>query len=416
MAPRVRWFGWVILLAGAGMLTLGLGQTRAQTLEEGWSKLEEKYKGGPEGLARGFTKGSRVDPNDRNHREAIDLLAKVYTYGVYLRKLDTQPNAIAKDFDAFSTLVDRDILSAKDPQAMQTFAEIFRDRVRIHALEVIQFKNALPIHKIHNARLLAKIAKLGDPQLADTLITVLKDPQQNDGVRYYVLQGLATLIPKLPPEQQSRCAVALVEFLEQKKGPGKNATPEEIEGFRFFRREAVRALAKTRAPAVNDKVRPALVLARFAGNDASIQPPPRIDERVEAAIGLAHMQAPPKDKQYQVDYAAGQIAKCLGALAQEAERERANKEIRTHPWKILAAQLTEALADLKRNNEKNPYVVQIADKGTQLLTKIINSAQISPNEQTWWSSPQSDPPSKELFQGLADSVVRPGQSSEQSEK
>jgi hypothetical protein len=409
MLLQLRWFGWVILLAMVGTLTMGQGQSRAQTLNEGWNVLEGKFKGGPEGLARGFTKGAKVDRDDKNHREAIDLLAKVYTYGVYLQKLEMKPNAIAKDFDAFSTLVDRDI--ARDPQGMQTFAEIFRDRVRVHALEVLQFPNARPIHKLHNARILAKVAKLGDPQLARVLIDVLKDPKQNDGVRYYMLDGLAALVPQLPPPQQAECATALVEFLKEKKGPRKNATPEEIEGAHVFRREAIRALAKIRTPVVNDKVRPALVLAQFAGNDASIQPPPRIDERVEAAIGLARMQAP-KDKQYQVDYAAGQIGKCLGALAQEAESERANREMQAHPWKIYAAQLKEALEDLKKNNGNNNYVVQIATRGADLLNKVITGAQINANELTWWSSPQSDPPSKELFQGSADSAIKPGQPSE----
>src|SRR5579875_1331067 len=271
MAPQFRWFGGAVLWA-IGMLAVPGGQVFAQTLNEGWNVLEGKYKGGPQGLVLGFLKGSRVDPNDKNHLEAIDLLAKIYTYGVYLRKLETKPNEIAKDFDAFSNYVDRDILKARDPQAMRTFVEIFRDRVRVHALEVIQFKNASPIHKIHNARILAKIAHLGQKELADTLITVLKDSQQNDAVHYYMLNGLAVLIPQLQPPQQASCAVALVEFLEQKKGPGQNATPEEIDGFRLFRREAIRALAKVRIPSVDDKIRPALVLARFAGNDAAIQP------------------------------------------------------------------------------------------------------------------------------------------------
>jgi hypothetical protein len=416
MAPRLGWFGWVALLTVVAMLTAGLKQIHAQTLNEGWNKLEEKYNGGARNLAHGFLKGSRVDPNDKNHLEAIDLQAKTYTYGVYLQKLETQPNLIARDFDALSKAIDRDILKARDPQSMQTFAEIFRDRVRVHALEVIQFDKAKPIHKIHNARILAEIAKLGQSELADTLISVLKDSKQNDAVRYEMLKGLDTLIPHLQPPQKAKCAVALVEFLEQKKGPHKKATQEEIDGFCFFRRAAIRALAKIHNPAIDDKVRPALVLARFAGNDASIQPPPRIDERIEAAIGLARMQAPPKDKQYQVDYAAGQIAKCLGALAQAADSERANKDTRIHPWRLLSALLKDALEDLKKRNDKNTYVVQIVDRGTRLLNQVINGQQINPNEQTWWTSPQSDPPSKELFQGSPDSVVKPAPPSEEPEK
>lgn len=417
MAPRMRRFGWMGLLAVVATLTVELRRIRAQTLNEGWSVLERKYNEGPRGLATGFLKGSRVDANDKNHFEAIDLHAKIYTYGVYLRKLETQANAIAKDFDSFVNEIDRDILKARDAQSMQTFQEIYRDRVRVHALEVIQFKDARPIHKIHNARVLAEVARLGQRELADTLILVLKDKEQNDAVRYEMLKGMVTLIPLVQPQQQAKCAEALVEFLEQKKGPGEKATPEEIEGFRWLRREAVRALAKIRTPALNNnKVRPALVLARFAGNDVSIQPPPRIDERVEAALGLARMQAP-KDKQYQADYAAGQIAKCLGVLVQSAEAERAEKkDTRTRPWRLLAALFKDALADLKKNNDKNKYVVGIADRGTALLTQVLRGEQINNNEQTWWTSPDSDPPSKELFQGSADSVIKPGLPSEKEEK
>jgi hypothetical protein len=416
----MSWFGWLGLWAVVATLTLELSQIPAQTLNEGWNKLEEKYNAGARNLALGFLKGARVDPNDRNHQDAIDLFAKTLTYGVYLQKLDTQTNAIAKDFDALSNAIDKDILRARDTQSMQTFQEIFRDKIRIHALEVIQFKDARPIHKLHNARVLAEIAKLGQPDLAATLITVLKDPQQTAGVHYYVLKGLTTLIPQLQPPQQAKCAVALVEFLEQQKGLHKNAAPEEIDGYRVLRREAVRALAKTHTPAIDDKVRPALVLARFAGNDERIQPPPRVDERVEAAIGLARMQAPPKDRQYQVDYAAGQIAKCLGALAQAASSELSNREAakdtRMHPWRILAATLKEALDDLKKRNEKNQYVAKIADQGAKVLNQVSKGEQIRGNELTWWGSSDSDPQSKELFQGSPDSVVKAAPPSEQSEK
>src|SRR5690348_9286247 len=119
MAPRMSWFGWLGLLAVVATLTLELRQIPAQTLNEGWNKLEEKYNAGARNLALGFLKGARVDSNDRNHQEAIDLFAKTLTYGVYLQKLDTHSNAIAKDFDALSNAIDKDILKARDAQSMQ---------------------------------------------------------------------------------------------------------------------------------------------------------------------------------------------------------------------------------------------------------------------------------------------------------
>jgi hypothetical protein len=426
MAPRYRILAWAFFWAVVGILTSETGQARAQTLDEGWNVLDGKYRSVKGRLAYILKGQERVEPTDRSQAEAIDLLAKYYTYSVYLRKLDTELGGIRKDYGEFEKEIDG-ILNSQNRDALQPLVEALRDKVRIHALEVIQLKEARPIHKLYNARVLAKIAKLGQPALADTLITVLNDPQQNDGVRYYIFEAMGTLLSQTQPQQsqpllskdlQAKCAEALVTFLEQRKGPDKNASPEEIDGFRLLRREAVRALAKIHTPAFNDKVRPALVLARFAGNDERIQPPPRIDERLEAAIGLARME-PGKDKRYQADYAAGQVAKCLGAFAHMADNERTskddrtNKDAHTYPYRLYAAYLKDSLEAMKKISEKNMYVVQIADRGTQVLNKVLGSAEINPNEQTWWRSSQSDPPSKELFQGSADSTVKPGQDVEE---
>jgi hypothetical protein len=383
------------------------------------------------GRATGLIKGAETfDPNDKSQSEAIDLLAKTYTYAVYLKKLDTERDGIKKDYEAFDKDVDG-ILKARNRESLQPLAEVLSDRVASHALEVIQLKEARPIHKLHNARILAKIAELGHAGLAGTLVTTLKDSQQNDAVHYWVLKGMETLLSQVQPQQaapllskdqQAKCAEAIVEFLdlEQKKAPSKNAAPEEIDGFRFLRRAAIRALAKIHTPAIDNKTRPALVLARFAGNDERIQPPPSIDERVEAAIGLARME-PGKDKQYQPDYAAGQIAKCLGAFALAAQNDRNNenkekKDLATHPWRVLSALLKDALEAMKRNTGKNDYVAKVADKGAQILNKTMAGSTIDGNDLTYWRSSQSDPPSKELFQGSADSTVKPAPSEEGTER
>jgi hypothetical protein len=392
-------------------------------LNEGADKLDNEYSKEKRRWGE-FVKGiARANPEDPNDVRAIDVLAKNHTYGVYLRNSETKDKkdkaqGIDRAYKDFEKDVEN-ILTSKDRQTMQSFSDVFRDKIQIHALEVIQFDQAKPIHKIYNARVLAKIAELGQRDLAGTLVKVLKDPKQNDGVRYYILRGMGTLLAQMQPadnvpvlnkDDQAQCAGALVEFLEKRKGPDKHPTPEEIDGFRWLRREAVRALAQLHVPSVNDKVRPALVLARFAGNDERIQPPPRIDERVEAALGLARMQSG-QDKRYQPEYAAGQIAKCLGAFATMANSERANlssnKEKQTRPWRVDAALLQDALAALKTNNAKSTFVAQIADKGTSLLDKVKRGTEIDSNELSWWSSPQSDGPSKELFQGVADTVVKP---------
>lgn len=422
MAPRFRCFAWVVALAAAVLLAAPGGQTRAQTLQEGSNELYKKFRAVKRRTDDFFRALEKVDPNDPAHVEAIDVLAKKYTYSVYLDNLDSEPNKIDRDYQDFARDLKR-IRDSRDPQTMQPLAEVLSEKVGIHALEVLKFPQARPIHKLHNARLLAKTAELGQGTLAKPLLEALKDPAQNDGVRYYVVRGLGTLLkqsqppddefaeskPALTKEQATQCAEAIVAFLEQKKGPAKNAPEEEIDGFRWLRREAVRALAQIRWPrTLDDKVRPALVLARFAGNDERIQPPPRIDERLTAAIGLARMK-PGKDMLYQADYAASQIAKCLGALAQAVDDERSTPMgagEAAHPWKHYATELKDALAALKKYNAKDMFVAKVVNRGGPLLDLVIKGVRIDANEQTWWTSSEIDPPSKELFKGASDSTVK----------
>jgi hypothetical protein len=414
MLSRFRWVGWMVPLAVVVVLISSAGRARAQSLEEGWSQLD-RASSTAHGRFLNLVKGEKFSSDDKLQAQTVDLVAKRQTYGIYLNNEKMmQPGEIEKamkEFDGYIT----SLLNPKDREGLQPLSDAFRDKVRLHAREVIEYKSARPVHKIHNARLLAKVAVLGQPELADTLIALLKDANQNDGVRYYLFRAMAVLLSQVQPgttnqvlnkDQQAKCAETLVEFLEQRKGPSKSASREEIDGFRILRREAVHALAQIHVPSFNDKVRPALVLARFAGDDERIQPPPRIDERVEAAIGLARMQSA-KDKLYQPDYASAQIAKCLGAFGQQASKEYANKEVApSHPWRIDAVLLKEALDTLKTESGGNKYVAQILDRADRLLKDVGSGRTIPANDLNWWNSPENEPAGKELFQGSADSTVK----------
>jgi hypothetical protein len=418
-----------------GRLVLGLALSvaalapwsaaRAQSLSGGMNELEDawrKHRSTAQQLLRGMT---AAEPGDKSHVAALDMEARYLTYRVYLDHLEvreekqTRPTLekAFRDFDA-----DLGYLEKGKP-GTQAAADIFRDKVRLHAKEVIDFEKAKPVHKLFNARILAEIAKLGQGQLADTLVEVLKDEKQNDGVRYYALRGLRNLLAlvqpmQMPPivtkDQETKCAEALIDFLEKKEGPTKGASREEIDGFRVLRREAVRALAQIHSPSLGEKARPALVLARFAGADERIQPEPRIDERVEAAIGLARMQST-QDKQYQPDYAANQIGRSLGAFGQKFNDEKAKKEgggDPSRPWKIDAYRFNEALNALKTDSGKDAYVAGVVDRGARILGAVMRGDQPNADDLNWFTTPESDAPNKELFKGVTDSVVKPGKPAE----
>jgi hypothetical protein len=421
MAPRGRRIGGILLLAVAAATAIVPELAQAQTLDDGWALLDNK-SGRVRTRFQSLLKGTeKFDASDKGQVEVVDLIAKRHTYGIVVNHAMVKPpdtgvkGPIEKDILEFDGHIQTFI---RDRASLQGMADVFCDKVRLHAKEVLDLDNqkARPIQKIHNARLLAKAAQFGQGAFADTLLAVLKDSNQNDGVRYYILRGLATLLAQVQPgttnpvlskDELAKCATGIVEFLEQRKGPAKKAPREEIDGFCLLRREAVRALANIHTPSINDKVRPALVLARFAGNDERIQPPPRIDERVAASIGLARMMSA-QDKLYQPDYAAAQIAKCLGTFGQMVKNERANgKDFPTsRPWIIDATLLREALAALKTDSGKNKYVETMVDKAGQLLRDVVSAKDIQANDLVWWTSAESDPPSRELFQGAADSTVK----------
>src|SRR5204862_5746738 len=135
-------------------------------------------------------------------------------------------------------------------------------------------------------------------------------------------------------ERQEKVAQAVLEFLNRRPGGlHANSPPEEVDGYRLLRREALRALAQTHAPALGEKYRPALSLVRFVGNDARVAPPPRLDERLEAAIGLARMRPA---KEYQPDYAAYEIGRFVVEFGSAANREITTSTPaaqRKRPWK-----------------------------------------------------------------------------------
>ena len=103
--------------------------------------------------------------------------------------------------------------------------------------------------------------------------------------------------PTLPREKEEAALGAVVKFLQDRNKPfPPGATQEEIDGYRYLRREALAALAQGRYPTLADKTRPTFVLLKVVARDG-VAPEPGVDERVEAAIGVAHAQpAFDKDK------------------------------------------------------------------------------------------------------------------------
>jgi len=361
-----------------------------------------------------------ANASDKSHMEAIDFQARYDTYRFAHQRFHkvggSDPretiDRLYKDFDGD---VDA-IIRSKN----KVLAQLFTQKTIEHGKKVLESPNSVPLVQINIARVFARLAGLGQPELADALVGILKDApkvgdKENDGVKYWALRGLRDLLARGPnpaqlltPDREDKVAAALVAFIQRKVTITSITPKDEEEGLRVLRREAVRALAQIHTPGKAGKDRPALVLLRVMANEG-FKPEPRFDERMEAAIGLARMR-PDKDKDYQPAYAAQQIALFLKDFAEEYSRTNGSKELKEErrPTRVLAAQLLDALEALKTET-KDDYVKTIFDTGklgNRLLERIVAEQTADPSPLV--AEVEKNPPKDLLlFKNMPDSTVTP---------
>jgi hypothetical protein len=409
-------------------LTSG-GFLRGQTLLEGMEALEQAERHNRALLKQLFSGEVTASPDNQAHQEAAAVAAKgaIYRF-TWKTTVQKTPGEVQ---DVFRKYIEDHLRNlGKGGDRTKSFARMYALELIKRALEVIHHEadptaqvNSAPIAKMNVTRVLALSAELGQPELADTLADLIHDPKADDGVRYYAFRGLRTLLslpPQDPPllsmEQLNKVADSLVQFLEEKRTfSGSDPDSDSLmAGYQVLRREAVAALAQIHTPTQGSKTPVALVLLRFVGNDMSLEPPPRIDERMEAAIGLARMQ-PSKDDGYQADYAAYHLGRTVATFGNQAHNDKLRsaapsdpmkprrKQLR--PWKIDAFRMIQAFEAMSRAT-KDEYAKQALGQSLRVLTQVKDGSTINAANLNDWLT-NNQPPNQTLFQGQADSVVKP---------
>ncbi len=141
-----------------------------------------------------------------------------------------------------------------------------------------------------------------------------------------------------------------------------NATPEELEGFRSIRREAIRTLGASGRSKVGAAL-PALVLGRILAGDLA-KDNYRLDELTDVAIGLAGMRT---EESYNSDLAASLV----GNFLQEFFARHAQKQgiYASFPFVYHAARLNTAL---QAWDEKppSPEIKTLVGKAKAALTSL----------------------------------------------
>ena len=274
-------------------------------------------------------------------------------------------------------------------------------------------KSSSPLVRVNAARLLVIAAASGAPAHAKTITELLTDPNTPPEILLYTYKAAGSLLSAHEPLADRKAdsnrhsvpdelLVPLVKALEQhvltnppvakhvaidKPGPALAAaegdeppvepapgngkldpssmTSDQIAIVRYFRRDAIRALAKVRYDILggeNDvpETRPAFTLARVAVGDPAIVPATGPIETAEAVIGLLTIL--PGNK-LNVDELAQAVAAGLArfARAKGVPGSEPSPTAQVVSWKTYSARLGEAFDAWKASIQRNPRALAFQD-------------------------------------------------------
>ncbi len=401
------------------VISLG-GFTRGQDELPGNNEeaIRKEFSGQRKQLFGKLLRGDEpFDANKKEHRDALDSGAKYIAYSL---TWITNQNDRGKIDAVLHELEDQvKLVKANKSPTQQDIANAYSKAMSMRASEVL--KQTKPIVRLNAARVLANVAELGQPEMADTLVDTFNqelapDSKRNDGVVYYLLRGMRELLavpqpappakPLLPPQAETKIATALLAFIA--KAPNFSTDmPQEEDGFCALRREAVHALAHSHARELKDK---GITLLHVMARDG-VTPSPHLDEGVEAALGVSRLRAEVDGKDYQPEYAAYQLAVFVDYftryyLANIPNPADKTKKVEQRPYRIYASRMLESLEAMKAET-KNDYVAKAIDQCRLVLTAVEKGADnIKTLDLEEWLR-ANQPPKKELFQGVANSTVKP---------
>jgi hypothetical protein len=278
--------------------------------------------------------------------------------------------------------------AAKRERQRKYLAEM-RSYATHYLREVLQ--NRLLIARLNAAIVLHRLAQYGQEDVLDELLMILEHPEEHLAVKHWAIKGIGELLsqasakPPKDPKRMERAALAVFRWLDDATRMPVSLVEEmseaERDGIRFIRREAIRALAAYRRPAISEDAKTgrregpvaALLVRIMANEENNVVPSASLVERKEAAEALCQLQAK-HTPSYQHDYAAFQVARLIAVLGAEADRDAARS---TQRWKAFAAQLKNAfdtLAEDARNTPHAGYVNRLSARVLPVLEYLFDES------------------------------------------
>jgi hypothetical protein len=247
------------------------------------------------------------------------------------------------------------------------------------------------IARVNAARILARLAEEGQAVVAADLAQILEHPYEHDAVRLWAIKGLREVF-RLPPAGdeavRQRAGVAVCQWLDARCRLEPRAlaglSAGEVDGLRYLRREAIRALAEVRRPWVIERRQGkgwqregpvADLLYRLATASPEVAPAPSRSERVEAADGLCRIPA----KQvpgYHADLVAHAVARLATDLDLAAHQDEGRDGDR---WPYYAVRLAEGFQALHQGlaagDPAAAYVGQVLAQTRPVLENLFDAGQ-----------------------------------------
>ena len=320
------------------------------------------------------------DAKNPAHMKAVDVNARFFVYRVTRPEIQSEPGKMDSIFKEFESVLKQLRTKADNPFNTSFLAKILEKTkevlpntsisARINAVRM----QAMCPAEIANCDLPGQ--KILPDQFMESFIEVLqKSP--DDGMKLYALKGVRdtykvirpmAVVKKasnrvtLNPALEVKVAETLAQIIETPMVYPAGTAPEIVEGYRVLRREALKALAQSRAPISGQKGKTAFILAKFA-NGSDIKPEPRLDERAEAAIGLLNLRTQdPDPSEYNIEAALYQFSSFLVDFFQRFNSRNDSDAEKLFPWKFYAARITDSIDELNKEVKNVPYVVEMVQK------------------------------------------------------
>lgn len=379
-----------------------------------------------------------VGDDPQVYKEVIAKAARWYAYRLTMPRFHGLGEDVEKGKPAIALSMNNLIQEVSGPLLLSTFRSRRPGQPNANQLEYLKLftrdltkclrdvlsRNSKPIVRVNAARMLALIAETEQEEVADTLIAILRNPRESDGVKFWALRGLRNLFAGGKPDEplfkdakrEARTILALQEYLARKPAE-MPADPMEQEALRYVRREAIRALALSRhatVPASKDAAgRTAWWLAKMARKDG-FTPTPNLAEQMEAAIGLCQMKP---NKDLQSDYLAYQVGNVVVDFLNHFNRAKLGASETNLAWKLYATRLGIALEELKNQARNAPgktpaYVDQVVEQIRGAL-KPLDAKDPNPDATVLDQWLRKHPPaSTTVYKSVADSTVQAPEAAE----